>query len=165
MARQKTILWRIAWSAGLAVLILTIGSLAGWWGDRSRGPEEGVIFSEVAGAPENYLEREVTISGGISKVYSPFALSMGEAVLGHQLFVLARKEIPGMAQRMELRPPSEHEDVAQITGRIVEFDQKRLEAELGRPVGHLPIEDGTYVFLAESVRLRPYFAPPSRVAD
>lgn len=149
------------WIAALVVIALIIGVIVALFAffvdDDAAAPGRGVAVSTVLANPEVfYDEEDVTVSGEVNRILSPFAYTIGGAEFGDQELLVVGPPPAAVAERTEERPLFRR-DIVQVAGELRPFEIEAVEAEIDDDLPDEQVADfaGQPVLLADSTVLTP----------
>jgi hypothetical protein len=149
------------WIAALVVVALVIGVIVAIFAflvdDDAAVPGRGVAVSTVLANPEVYYDEEdVTVSGEVNRILSPFAYTIGGEEFGDQELLVVGPPPAAVAERTEERPLFRR-DIVQVAGELRPFEIEALEAEIDADLADEQLAEfvGQPVLLAESTVLAP----------
>ncbi len=120
----------VPWLVLLVVVILAGIALWKWSNDdESAGPERGVTVEDVAesdafeddGFADDFLGRQVTVSGNVSEIVSSDAIRLGGDDFGGDGILIIGVTTANISEGQDVR----------ITGTVREFDPIALQREFG----------------------------------
>ncbi len=143
------------WIAALLVIALIIGVIVALFAflvdDDAAAPGRGVAVSTVLANPEVfYDEEDVTVSGEVNRILSPFAYTIGGAEFGDQELLVVGPPPAAVAERTEERPLFRR-DIVQVTGELRPSATEAAEAEIDADLPDEQVAEfaGQPVLLAE----------------
>lgn len=162
--QRNPILWGVVVLALLAVVAFVIIGLFDDPADEvDTDPAQlGVTASEIIDNPEDYRDDPVTVSGEVHQVFGTLAFSIGGERFGEGQELLVVGPVPpvgGLADDEDpLREDAVYEeDIVQLTGQVIDFDEDTIQEELGAELeGEIPEElTQQPVLLAEGTVITP----------